>query len=503
MKAFIKSLKRPGNETLIEAILKGYDAIFEDQIKGGKADKKKSSDFDPEQLKMGIEVEQEHTDDKKLAKEIAMDHLTEFPTYYTELKKMEKKLEKDAAKKPSETDPEEVKIGDEILERVFVYKTLMDENVRKKLLKRDVKIKKDKLLDYTKIDEGNGYYTLSYSKGSVVKGDILFVTKSELKKLDDWEDRYNRVEEDLESGDKAWAYVEKKKYTKKNLTEAIGPVYHGTNDKFEKFDLDKTTMGDIWFSSNRETIERGESGARGTKYIMERYLNIPEEKLAGWDLYEKRGLCELRNMGYRGVKLPSEEGTDYIVFNPKDIIKKPKNIMESIGPVYHGSPNKFDRFSYDYMGKIGTSEGYGFYFTTDKSIAEKYSEGTGNVYTAYLDINKPLNPTKKTITKTQLLQFIKALDPTGQDYLSNWGDVTHEGYDNTLRKAVDTEYKYNNNDVDLISSIINADGSGPENVYSILTKTLGYDGIVAQPDWVGGGHKIVIPFSPDQIKLVK
>ena len=88
-------------------------------------------------------------------------------------------------------------------------------------------------------------------------------------------------------------------------------------------------MGDLWFNSNKEIIERGDSGARGTKYIMERYLNIPEEKLAGWDLYEKRGLCELRNMGYRGVKLPSEEGIDYIVFNPKDIIKKPKNI----GPV--------------------------------------------------------------------------------------------------------------------------------------------------------------------------
>ena len=29
MKSFIKSLKRPGNEPLIEAILKGYDAIFE------------------------------------------------------------------------------------------------------------------------------------------------------------------------------------------------------------------------------------------------------------------------------------------------------------------------------------------------------------------------------------------------------------------------------------------------------------------------------------------
>lgn len=199
---FLRTLKRPGNETLIEAILEGYNVIFEDQIKGGKADKKKPSDFDPEELKMGIEIEQEHTNDKKLAQEIATDHLTEFPNYYTELKNMEKKLEK-------------------------------------------------------------------------------------------------------------------------NLNEAIGPVYHGTNAKFEKFDLNKTTMGDIWFNSNRKTIEQGESGASGTKYIMERYLNIPEEKLAGWDLYDRYSLGQLVNMGYKGVKLPSEDGTNYIVFDPKDIRNKP------------------------------------------------------------------------------------------------------------------------------------------------------------------------------------
>ena len=93
MKNFIISLKRPENAPLVEAILKGYEIIFEDKVKGGKADNKKASDFDPKELKMGIEIEQEHTNDKKLAEEIAMDHLTEFPNYYTELKKMEKKLE--------------------------------------------------------------------------------------------------------------------------------------------------------------------------------------------------------------------------------------------------------------------------------------------------------------------------------------------------------------------------------------------------------------------------
>lgn len=41
---------------------------------------------DPEQLQIGIEVEQEHTNDKKIAEEIARDHLAEDPHYYTKLK---------------------------------------------------------------------------------------------------------------------------------------------------------------------------------------------------------------------------------------------------------------------------------------------------------------------------------------------------------------------------------------------------------------------------------
>lgn len=41
------------------------------------------------QLDMGIKVEQEHTSDKKLAEEIALDHLKEDPKYYDKLKEVE------------------------------------------------------------------------------------------------------------------------------------------------------------------------------------------------------------------------------------------------------------------------------------------------------------------------------------------------------------------------------------------------------------------------------
>ena len=41
------------------------------------------------QLSMGMKVEMEHTNNRKRAEEIAMDHLSENPNYYTKLKKVE------------------------------------------------------------------------------------------------------------------------------------------------------------------------------------------------------------------------------------------------------------------------------------------------------------------------------------------------------------------------------------------------------------------------------
>lgn len=58
-------------------------------IPGGIGDKTKPEDVDPKQLEMGIKVEMEHTSDLAIAEEIALDHLTENPEYYTALKTIE------------------------------------------------------------------------------------------------------------------------------------------------------------------------------------------------------------------------------------------------------------------------------------------------------------------------------------------------------------------------------------------------------------------------------
>jgi hypothetical protein len=74
-------------------------------IKGGKSDNMSLQDIADKfnvsvdkiqaQIKKGVGIEMEHTKDKEKAKEIAMDHITEFPDYYDRLEKMEKDAEKD------------------------------------------------------------------------------------------------------------------------------------------------------------------------------------------------------------------------------------------------------------------------------------------------------------------------------------------------------------------------------------------------------------------------
>ena len=82
---------------------------MENKLKGGKGDKmtpKKIADkFDvkvkdvKKQIEYGTCVECEHTDDKEKAKEIATDHVSEFPDYYNRIYKMEKQAEKYWGKK--------------------------------------------------------------------------------------------------------------------------------------------------------------------------------------------------------------------------------------------------------------------------------------------------------------------------------------------------------------------------------------------------------------------
>lgn len=65
------------------------DDLAHERLPGGEGTDHDPADFDQSQLMMGIHVELEHTDDIVTAMEIAMDHLSEDPMYYTKLAVME------------------------------------------------------------------------------------------------------------------------------------------------------------------------------------------------------------------------------------------------------------------------------------------------------------------------------------------------------------------------------------------------------------------------------
>ena len=61
------------------------DKLLEDDIPGGSriGDEHDTDAVDPGELALGTRVEMEHTTDKRVAEEIALDHLAEDPAYYS------------------------------------------------------------------------------------------------------------------------------------------------------------------------------------------------------------------------------------------------------------------------------------------------------------------------------------------------------------------------------------------------------------------------------------
>lgn len=84
--ALAQRLKVPKDkvEEAVYAALSSFSAHGRAKEKGFSP-----KDAKPSELSAGVKVEKEHTDDPKMAKRIATDHLAEFPDYYTRLKKME------------------------------------------------------------------------------------------------------------------------------------------------------------------------------------------------------------------------------------------------------------------------------------------------------------------------------------------------------------------------------------------------------------------------------
>jgi hypothetical protein len=85
----MKKIKKYLNEMFQNSIGDPKEFEIEKFLGPGRSTTYKGS-YDLGQLKMGIEVEKEHTNNPKIAERITKDHLAEIPDYYTRLAIMEK-----------------------------------------------------------------------------------------------------------------------------------------------------------------------------------------------------------------------------------------------------------------------------------------------------------------------------------------------------------------------------------------------------------------------------
>ena len=170
--------------------------------------------------------------------------------------------------------------------------------------------------------------------------------------------------------------------------------------------------------------------------------------------------------------------------------------------VYHGSNNEFTKFDTARIGSsTGTSDGRGFYFTTDKDYANSFGKD-GNVLSVFLNIDNPLSLKEKTITKQQLFDIIKRIDEKevaadGEHwFISNYANYYDVGIDGAIREAAESEYPYSDNDVELVNSLISASGNFKDVVNSVYEVTGKSSEIVPKEN--GTVHYVVT--NPNQIK---
>ena len=170
--------------------------------------------------------------------------------------------------------------------------------------------------------------------------------------------------------------------------------------------------------------------------------------------------------------------------------------------VYHGSNNEFTKFDTARIGSsTGTSDGRGFYFTTDKDYAYSFSKD-GNILSVFLNIDNPLSLKEKTITKRQLFDIIKRIDEKevaadGEHwFISNYANYYDVGIDGAIREAAESEYPYSDNDVELVNSLISASGNFKYVVNSVYEITGRSSEIVPKEN--GTVHYVVT--NPNQIK---
>lgn len=172
--------------------------------------------------------------------------------------------------------------------------------------------------------------------------------------------------------------------------------------------------------------------------------------------------------------------------------------------LYHGTTKKFDKFDFAFVGlENGTAEGKGFYFSDTIGIASVYGRN-GYLYTVELETGREITEHTK-MTRNEFKALLMALDKE-VEYLSNYGEVAFEGLETVLNRAIESEFKYSDNDVDILGSLANGCGSLEmvnRTAYEVLGITHIRNNQTVWGNQIKEHHGVYVALIPELIKIEK
>jgi hypothetical protein len=177
----------------------------EEQLNEGKGKELHPNTIHPGELRMGIRVEMEHTDDMDKAKKIALDHLAENPFYYTALKLSG--IESPSAPKvkaPKDAKTKKAKDATELVDKANqMQKVKMPKAEEKKKLKEELENEATMRFKDLPADPEK-YKMVKDSKGKIIKatnadgvefqrGDVAKAYDGEEVKIADFKEEQGKV----------------------------------------------------------------------------------------------------------------------------------------------------------------------------------------------------------------------------------------------------------------------------------------------------------------------
>ena len=173
----------------------------EEQLNEGKGKELHPNNIHPGELRMGIRVEMEHTDDAEKAKKIALDHLAENPYYYTALKlsgieSPTKLKEKSVKEKKAKKDTVELVDKANQMQKVKMpkkdEKKKIKENVDERMRFQDLPADPEK---YKIVKDSKGYIIKATNADGVEfqKGDVAKTYDGEEIKIAKFEESQGKV----------------------------------------------------------------------------------------------------------------------------------------------------------------------------------------------------------------------------------------------------------------------------------------------------------------------